>query len=71
MRTAKFEGLGRGVWVAPWKGPDGEMVLVALNRLERYLSHRLVKTGESSHAAADDLWSIVERDDPERLLQII
>jgi hypothetical protein len=64
--------LDRGVWQAPWLGPDGELVLIAITR-----SHALhggpvvVPHGASRVDAADRLWALLERDDPIPKLRVI
>jgi len=63
---------GRGVWIAPWMGPNGETVLVALNRHDRQLGDViLIPAGGNHLAASDELWARVERDDPIPNLRVI
>jgi hypothetical protein len=62
---------GRGVWIAPYKGRNGEMILVALDRKERRLEERLVAFGDDHMKAADDLWQVVDREDPMPTLRLI
>lgn len=71
MQTAKF-GLGRGVYVAPWMGPKGEIVLIALTRFRKLAGEPFVVPIGSSHVLAGDaLWERLEHDDPIPRLQII
>lgn len=71
MRKAKA-GVGRGVWVAPWIGPNGEFVLIAITR-ERKLAcePRVIPVGANHVAAGDELWDLLEAADPIPKLQII
>ena len=60
--------LGRGVWRAPWLGPDGELVLLAVRR-----DHRLneppvtVPHGTTRADASVALVARLDRDDPPSL----
>jgi hypothetical protein len=72
MRVARFgKGVGRGVWVAPWMGPNGELILVAVSRTDRRLGEIMLALGDNHVKASEDLWAIVERDDPMPMLQVI
>lgn len=62
---------GRGVWILPFKGPNGEMILVALDRQERRLAERLVAFGQNGVQAAEDLWVVVDRLDPAPELRLL
>jgi hypothetical protein len=73
MRAAVFsDGPGRGVYVAPWVGPKGELVLLAIRH-----DHRLagdpytIPNGANQALAADALWERLEREDPPPTLRII
>jgi hypothetical protein len=67
-----MQSYGRGVWIAPWLGPNGETILVALNRHERQLGEQMmISPGSNSLAASDELWARVERDDPVPQLRVI
>lgn len=67
MREAKSDDDVRGVFVASWVGLHGEMVL-----LGRKSDRRLVRPpveipiGASHHAAADELWRLLDDEDPDR-----
>lgn len=62
----------RGVWVAPWLGPKGETVLVAVDRHHcRIGDEVLVPAGMNSVLIADGLWERVDRDDPMPQLSVI
>ncbi len=63
---------GRGVWIAPWMGPNGEMILVGLNRHDRQIGDPLmIPLGGNHLAASDELWKRVDRDDPMPQLRVI
>lgn len=66
MRQAKVGPMAeRGVWIAPWLGPDGETILVAVDQHHRRIgSECRVAAGASHVLAADEMWERVERDDP-------
>lgn len=63
--------VGRGVWVAPWMGPDGETILVAVKRNGRLATWTMLRPGDDHVGASDDLWSILEAQDPEPMLKAI
>lgn len=72
MRKATFSaGVGRGVWVAPWMGPNGEIILVAVRRNDRMVDQRMLLFGDDHVRAADELWAALEREDPQPNLKII
>jgi hypothetical protein len=54
------------VWFAPWLGPNGETVLVALTRNGRVLEQRIVGPEDSSDDAVEELWDALENADPSR-----
>jgi hypothetical protein len=64
--------LDRGVWQAPWVGPDGELVLLAVTR-----AHALnepphnVAHGASRIEAAERMMAALDRDDPVATLRVI
>lgn len=62
---------GRGVWIAPYRGRKGEMILVALDRQERRLEERQVAFGDDGVRAAEELWVVVEREDPAPDLRLL
>ena len=70
MRKATF-GIGRGVWLAPWRGPNGEMILVAVTRDGRRIDERVLRPQDGHVQAADELWEMLERVDPMPALQVI
>jgi hypothetical protein len=70
MRRATL-GVGRGVWVAPWMGKNGETILVAVTRDDRRIEERTLSPGDGHVQAVDELWDILERADPERMLKVI
>jgi hypothetical protein len=65
MRVATI-GVGRGVYVAPWMGPDDELVLIAITAAGKLAAPPLtIPHGASRLAASDELWAAVERVDPD------
>lgn len=75
MRRSTASGgrhLGRGVWQADFFGPDGELVLVALNRQRRLVANPcVVPHGASRIDAADRLTAILDDADPMPELRIV
>ena len=73
MKTnAKQLRYGRGVWIAPWLGPSGETILVALDREERQVGDvALVATNEDINEASDRLWQRLEAAPDTRLLRLV
>lgn len=64
--------LGRGVFQAPWLGPDGELVLIAVRSDHRLNAPPLVVPhGASRIAAAERLESDLEAGDPITRLRVI
>ena len=61
----------RGVHVAPWMGPNGELVLVAVSRHHRRIAERMIPMGDGHVFAADALWDVLEREDPLPNLHVI
>lgn len=71
-KTGPWHTLERGVYVAPWVGPNGEMVLIALTRFRRLAGEPLmVPIGGNHVAAGEELWDRLETVDPIPKLQII
>lgn len=71
MRHAMV-GFGRGVWQAPWMGPNGETILVAVNRDRRQVGAEImIPLGGAHHAASDELWARLERDDPLPIMKLV
>lgn len=75
-RGAKKKGLlPRGVWVAPWTGPNDEMVLLPVTAGGKLATEQpvVVPNGASRVDAMDRLWQIVESVDPDRrdILKVI
>ena len=70
--TGDIPLLRRGVWQADFFGPDGELVLIALNRQRRLVAPPLVVAhGESRIAAADRLLNVLDRADPVPNIRIV
>ena len=56
----------RGVYVAPWMGEGGELVLLAITSHQRLAAPPLeLRPGEDRVAASDRLWDALERVDPD------
>lgn len=70
VRKSTF-GVGRGVWVAPWMGENGETILVAVHRNNRLIDQRVLKFGDDHVQASEDLWALLDRIDPMPVLRII
>jgi hypothetical protein len=71
MRVAKI-GAGRGVYVAPWMGPDGEIVLLAISRERRLVGEPFtVPIGGNHVAAGEALWERLDIADPIPDLKIV
>lgn len=66
MRIARpSEQLTRGVYVAPWMGPDGELVLLAITSTARLACEPItVPHGADRVLAADLAWGALEVADP-------
>jgi hypothetical protein len=72
MRIASFgKGVGRGVWLAPWMGPNGELILVAVRRDDRMVGERMLSLGDNHVQASDELWAALEAADPQPQLKVI
>ncbi len=68
-RTSSF---GRGVWMAPWLGPNGEIILAAVDRNHRRIGDEImVPLGGNHLAASDELWDRVDRHDPIPNLKLV
>lgn len=71
-RSTVFSALGRGVYVAPWVGPDGEVVLIALSGDRRLIGDPiLIPKGGNHVQAGDALWARLDHDDPRPQLKIV
>jgi hypothetical protein len=72
MRHGSLELLNRGVYQAPWLGPNGELVLLAVRKDHRLNAEpTVVPNGASRIAAAERLLDDLEGDDPVPKLKII
>lgn len=72
MRTPSFNAvLGRGVYVAPWLGQNGETILVSLRRDGRMVAERRLLPGDDHLGASDALWAELDLVDPEPRLKVI
>jgi len=54
----------RGVWVAPWQGPRGELVLVSVTSRRRKLEERTVPLGADGVAISEAMFAALDRADP-------
>lgn len=74
MRTPRAgQQLRRGVWLAPWIGPDGELVLIALRRDGKLTASGpvTIPAGANHVAFGETLWDELEREDAMPALQVI
>lgn len=73
MRTPpRTELAERGVWVAQWLGPSGEMILVAVSREHRQVGDLvLIPAGGNSLEASDELWRRLDGEDPIPNLKLV
>ena len=56
----------RGVWKAPWRGPNGELVLFAMDSKKRLADGPLTVSHQADHVkAADGMWELLDRVDPQ------
>ena len=66
-RASPHQLADRGVWIAPWIGPQGEVVLVAVTSAHRLAAAPVtVPAGADRIAAAEALWDHLEAVDPDR-----
>lgn len=57
--------LERGVWKAPWAGPNGELVFIVVDSKHRLVGEPvLVPHGSHSMRLADEMWARLEAADP-------
>jgi hypothetical protein len=56
--------LVRGVWLAPWFGPGGQVVLVAIASEHRKLAELVVLIGGDHVQATDGLWESLDVEAP-------
>ncbi len=55
----------RGVWKAPWMGPNGEFVLIVIDSKRRLVNGPVtIPVGGDHLAVADALWDFLEVVDP-------
>jgi hypothetical protein len=73
MRKAKNRAAHeRGVYVAPWIGPNGETVLIAISRAGHLVGDPLtIPIGGNHVGSGDDMWDRLEADDPVPNLRVI
>ncbi len=57
----------RGVWIAPWRGTKGELVLFAIDSHDQLVTAPLtIPIGSDRIAAADMLWDLIDEIDPQQ-----
>lgn len=57
----------RGVWIAPWKGARGELVVFAMTRAGTLAGDLVtIPVGADRVAIADELWILLDQVDPIR-----
>ncbi len=57
----------RGVWTAPWSGPNGELVLYAMDSRTHLVAPPFAVSADNDHvAAADKLWDLIDERDPQQ-----
>lgn len=62
----------RGVFFAPWLGPNGETVLFAVRRNGTLLDQPTeIPARQNPAIALDELWERLDRDDPVPGLRVI
>lgn len=72
MRQSNGQAFGRGVWMAPWLGPNGETILVAVTREKRLAGEPvIVPIGGNHVAASDELWDRLDGRDPIPNLKLV
>jgi hypothetical protein len=55
----------RGVYVAPWMGPDGEIVLIAITSRRRKLIEEMIPRGADHVAFAVQVQAMLDEADPD------
>lgn len=64
MSLASLPPLSRGVYVAPYHGPNGETVLLAITARQRLAAEPLFLTlGDREVEMADRLWALLDEAD--------
>jgi hypothetical protein len=72
MRKATDGPLPRGVYVAPWIGPNNEVVLLGITRNHHLVAPPTAIPAGANHVAAGEaLWALLDGDDPLPNLKII
>lgn len=66
MRVAKLgSNIGRGIWIAPWMGENGELVLVAVTSSKRRIKEVEIPFGANHLDTAIELLELLDQHDPE------
>lgn len=55
----------RGVYIAPWMGPDGEIVLIAITSRRRKLVEQVIPRGADHVAHAISVQALLDEADPD------
>lgn len=63
--------LERGIYIMPYLGPNGEMILAAINRRGERTIERLMGSDERQEAVEDELCRQLDQNDPPFSLQIV
>jgi hypothetical protein len=63
--------LTRGIWEVPFFGPEGETILVAIDRAGRRIEERSVPPGANRVIVQDELLARLDVEDPVRRLEIV
>lgn len=58
--------LPRGVYRAPWLGPNGQTVFVAVNADGRLVAEGFALPGQDPEPALEEMRATLDRDDPPR-----
>lgn len=55
----------RGVWIAPWVGPDGELVAIVMDSRKHLVTEPVtIPHGLDYVALNDQLWQLLDSADP-------
>jgi len=65
------EAFGRGVWMAPWVGQNGETILVAVGDNRRLVCEVTVPLTASARLVSDELWDRLDAEPPAPMLTVM
>jgi hypothetical protein len=65
LKAKPLDTLSRGVWVAPWVGPNDEMVLLAITSDGKLATANpvVIPNGASRIDVSDQLWQLLDEMD--------